>query len=155
MQRKGIGVNCILNIVFICITIYVDGGASHDLNQLDTTSGPTNHHELATGGGEYLQSKEDRKKLDGMYECILCACCSTSCPSYWWNADTYLGPAVLMQVWSLYTRLPSIYIMHVSVGISLDWRFTGWVYPGAIGRYRWCIQSIPLSYYYELYQGMS
>jgi len=46
---------------------------------------------------ENLQSKEDRKKLDGMYECILCACCSTSCPSYWWNADKYLGPAVLMQ----------------------------------------------------------
>jgi len=47
--------------------------------------------------GELLQSKVDRKKLDGMYECILCACCSTSCPSYWWNSDTYLGPAVLMQ----------------------------------------------------------
>lgn len=46
---------------------------------------------------EWLQSKEDRKKLDGMYECILCACCSTSCPSYWWNPDKYLGPAVLMQ----------------------------------------------------------
>lgn len=35
---------------------------------------------------------------DGLYECILCACCSTSCPSYWWNGDKYLGPAVLMQV---------------------------------------------------------
>ncbi|KAI9053216.1 hypothetical protein LZ554_002183 [Drepanopeziza brunnea f. sp. 'monogermtubi'] len=46
---------------------------------------------------EYLQSKEDRKKLDGLYECILCACCSTSCPSYWWNSEEYLGPAVLMQ----------------------------------------------------------
>ena len=42
---------------------------------------------------EHLQSIEDRKKLDGMYECILCACCSTSCPSYWWNPDKYLGPA--------------------------------------------------------------
>lgn len=41
----------------------------------------------------------DRKKLDGMYECILCACCSTSCPSYWWNSDKYLGPAVLMQAY--------------------------------------------------------
>lgn len=40
-----------------------------------------------------------RKKLDGMYECILCACCSTSCPSYWWNGDKYLGPAVLMQAY--------------------------------------------------------
>jgi succinate dehydrogenase/fumarate reductase iron-sulfur protein len=48
---------------------------------------------------EHLQSKADRKKLDGMYECILCACCSTSCPSYWWNNDTYLGPAVLMQAY--------------------------------------------------------
>jgi succinate dehydrogenase (ubiquinone) iron-sulfur subunit len=49
--------------------------------------------------GEYLQSRQDRAKLDGMYECILCACCSTACPSYWWNADTYLGPAVLMQAY--------------------------------------------------------
>jgi succinate dehydrogenase (ubiquinone) iron-sulfur subunit len=49
--------------------------------------------------GEILQSQVDRKKLDGMYECILCACCSTSCPSYWWNADKYLGPAVLMQAY--------------------------------------------------------
>ncbi len=46
---------------------------------------------------ERLQSKEDRVKLDGLYECILCACCSTSCPSYWWNSDRYLGPAVLLQ----------------------------------------------------------
>lgn len=49
--------------------------------------------------GEYLQTKEDRAKLDGMYECILCACCSTACPSYWWNGDKYLGPAVLMQAY--------------------------------------------------------
>ena len=48
---------------------------------------------------ENLQSIEDRKKLDGMYECILCACCSTSCPSYWWNGNEYLGPAVLMQAY--------------------------------------------------------
>ncbi|EJD41865.1 succinate dehydrogenase iron-sulfur subunit [Auricularia subglabra TFB-10046 SS5] len=48
---------------------------------------------------EHLQSQEDRKKLDGMYECILCACCSTSCPSYWWNQDEYLGPAALMQAY--------------------------------------------------------
>ena len=46
---------------------------------------------------EQLQSKDDRRKLDGLYECILCACCSTSCPSYWWNSDKYLGPAVLLQ----------------------------------------------------------
>ena len=46
---------------------------------------------------ERLQSEEDRAKLDGLYECILCACCSTSCPSYWWNSDRYLGPAALLQ----------------------------------------------------------
>ena len=48
---------------------------------------------------ERLQSKEDREKLDGLYECILCACCSTSCPSYWWNGDRYLGPAILLQAY--------------------------------------------------------
>lgn len=48
---------------------------------------------------ERLQSREDREKLDGLYECILCACCSTSCPSYWWNGDKYLGPAVLLQAY--------------------------------------------------------
>lgn len=47
-------------------------------------------------GKERLQSPEDRAKLDGLYECILCACCSTSCPSYWWNSDRFLGPAVLL-----------------------------------------------------------
>lgn len=72
------------------------------------------------GSAQLLQSVEDRKKLvnhvlelmftlvasdtiypfqDGLYECILCACCSTSCPSYWWNGDKYLGPAVLMQAY--------------------------------------------------------
>jgi len=49
--------------------------------------------------GERLQSREDRAKLDGLYECILCACCSTSCPSYWWNGDRYLGPAILLQAY--------------------------------------------------------
>ena len=48
---------------------------------------------------ERLQSKEEREKLDGLYECILCACCSTSCPSYWWNPDRYLGPAILLQAY--------------------------------------------------------
>lgn len=46
---------------------------------------------------ERLQSEAERAKLDGLYECILCACCSTSCPSYWWNGDKYLGPAILLQ----------------------------------------------------------
>ena len=46
---------------------------------------------------EWRQSEEDRAKLDGLYECILCACCTTSCPSYWWNSEKYLGPATLLQ----------------------------------------------------------
>ena len=50
-------------------------------------------------GKERLQSPEDRSKLDGLYECILCACCSTSCPSYWWNSDKFLGPAILLQAY--------------------------------------------------------
>ncbi|HEY0052296.1 MAG TPA: succinate dehydrogenase iron-sulfur subunit [Caulobacteraceae bacterium] len=48
---------------------------------------------------ERLQSPEERAKLDGLYECILCACCSTSCPSYWWNQEKYLGPAALLQAY--------------------------------------------------------
>ncbi|MDG1690894.1 MAG: succinate dehydrogenase iron-sulfur subunit [Alphaproteobacteria bacterium] len=52
-----------------------------------------------TPQNEWKQSKEDRAQLDGLYECILCACCSTSCPSYWWNSDKYLGPAVLLQAY--------------------------------------------------------
>ena len=50
-------------------------------------------------GQERLQSQHEREKLDGLYECILCACCSTSCPSYWWNGDRYLGPAILLQAY--------------------------------------------------------
>jgi succinate dehydrogenase / fumarate reductase iron-sulfur subunit len=48
---------------------------------------------------ERLQSKEERHRLTGYYECILCACCSTACPSYWWNSERYLGPAVLLQAY--------------------------------------------------------
>lgn len=48
---------------------------------------------------ERLQSPEDREKLDGLYECILCACCSTSCPSFWWNPDKFIGPAGLLQAY--------------------------------------------------------
>jgi len=48
---------------------------------------------------EWLQARDDREKLDGLYECILCACCSTACPSYWWNADRFLGPAILLQAY--------------------------------------------------------
>ena len=48
---------------------------------------------------EWRQSHADREKLDGLYECILCFCCQTSCPSYWWNGERYLGPAVLLQAY--------------------------------------------------------
>jgi succinate dehydrogenase / fumarate reductase iron-sulfur subunit len=48
---------------------------------------------------EWKQSPEDREKLDGLYECILCACCSTACPSYWWNGERFMGPAALLQAY--------------------------------------------------------
>ena len=48
---------------------------------------------------ERVQSQDERKELDGLYECVMCFCCSTSCPSYWWNSDRYLGPAVLLQAY--------------------------------------------------------
>jgi len=51
------------------------------------------------GKNQFLQSVADRAKLDVMVDCILCACCSASCPSYWWNGDKYLGPAVIMQAY--------------------------------------------------------
>ena len=53
----------------------------------------------APAAKERLQSPADRGKLDGLYECILCFCCSTGCPSYWWNSDRFLGPAVLLQAY--------------------------------------------------------
>lgn len=48
---------------------------------------------------EFIQSPEDREKLDGLYECILCACCSSSCPSYWWNPEDFLSPAILLCIY--------------------------------------------------------
>ncbi len=53
----------------------------------------------APSGEERIQTVEDRSKIDGLYECILCACCSTACPSYWWNSDKFLGPAILLQAY--------------------------------------------------------
>jgi len=50
-------------------------------------------------GGETLQSEDNRNRVNGLYECILCACCSTSCPSFWWNGDKYLGPSALLQAY--------------------------------------------------------
>ncbi|GMG83324.1 succinate dehydrogenase iron-sulfur subunit [Paralimibaculum aggregatum] len=55
--------------------------------------------ETPTPEKEWRQSIEDRSKLDGLYECVMCACCSTSCPSYWWNGDRYLGPAALLHAY--------------------------------------------------------
>lgn len=60
---------------------------------------PWLRNESPAGDRERLQSKEERVKLDGLYECILCASCSTSCPSYWWNGNRYLGPAALLQAY--------------------------------------------------------
>lgn len=66
------------------------------------------------------QTQEHRAKLDGLYECILCACCSTSCPSYWWNSDKYLGPAVLLQAYRCATLLscvtPRVYLRSLLLG---------------------------------------
>jgi succinate dehydrogenase (ubiquinone) iron-sulfur subunit len=53
----------------------------------------------AAEGLEHAQSPAERKKLDGLYECILCACCSTACPSYWWNSEDFLGPAALLHAY--------------------------------------------------------
>ena len=122
--REGICGSCAMNIdgrnTLACLC-YIDKGAEaskiyplpHMYVLKDLVPDMTNFYdqyksiepwlqtdaEHSLDGGEHLQTVEDRKKLDGMYECILCACCSTSCPSYWWNADTYLGPAVLMQAY--------------------------------------------------------
>lgn len=62
---------------------------------------------------EHYQSKESRNKLDGLYECILCACCSTSCPSYWWNSDKYLGPAVLLAAYRC------VHMLHIVCWLSI------------------------------------
>ena len=56
-------------------------------------------HSAAPANRERLQTPEERKALDGLYECILCFCCSTACPSYWWSGDRYLGPAILLQAY--------------------------------------------------------
>ncbi|HEY4265005.1 MAG TPA: succinate dehydrogenase iron-sulfur subunit [Micropepsaceae bacterium] len=61
--------------------------------------GPYLQTKSGTPPKEWLQSPEERAKLDGLYECILCACCSTSCPSYWWNPERFLGPAALLQAY--------------------------------------------------------
>ena len=59
---------------------------------------------------ERLQSQEDRAKLDGLYECILCACCSTACPSFWWNPDKFIGPSGLLQAYRFW-QIPEIRLL--------------------------------------------
>ena len=60
---------------------------------------PWLHTETPQPQHEWTQAPADRQRLDGLYECILCACCTTSCPSYWWNGERYLGPAALLQAY--------------------------------------------------------
>jgi succinate dehydrogenase / fumarate reductase iron-sulfur subunit len=60
---------------------------------------PWLHTKTPEPQGEWRQAPADREKLDGLYECILCACCSTSCPSYWWNEERFLGPATLLHAY--------------------------------------------------------
>jgi succinate dehydrogenase/fumarate reductase iron-sulfur protein len=119
--REGICGSCAMNIngtnTLACLCKIPDAGADVKIYPLphmyvikDLVPDMTNFYEQHKSVQPYLipdpaadksveipQSKEDRAKLDGLYECVLCACCSTSCPSYWWNQDKYLGPAVLLQ----------------------------------------------------------
>jgi succinate dehydrogenase / fumarate reductase iron-sulfur subunit len=82
---------------------------------------------------EFIQSETDRKKIDGLYECILCACCTTSCPSWWWNPDKFVGPA----------------------GLSFYHGLTGPEKIRAIERSRRAVPFVPLSWHYELRCGLS
>ena len=64
-----------------------------------TSIKPWIQSDTPVSGKERLQSPDERAKLDGLWECVLCFCCTTSCPSYWWNGDRYLGPAILLQAY--------------------------------------------------------
>jgi len=115
--REGICGSCAMNIngknCLACLTPIEDKMAIYPLPHMpiikDLIPDMTNFYKQykdikpwlqnSKKNGSHSQTIEQRKKLDGMYECILCACCSTSCPSYWWNSDQYLGPAVLMQAY--------------------------------------------------------
>ena len=93
---------CILCLRLVAFSVYVVKDLVPDMTlfyKQYKSIEPYLQNDSPPAQGEFLQSIEDRKKLDGMYECILCACCSTSCPSYWWNQDEYLGPATLMQAY--------------------------------------------------------
>lgn len=121
--REGICGSCAMNINgkngLACL-VYIEPGKAIEIQPLphqyvlkDLIPDMTNFYnqyksiepwlkrkeEKAVGTAEFYQSEKDRALLDGMYECILCACCMTSCPSYWWNPEYYLGPAVLQQAY--------------------------------------------------------
>lgn len=117
------------------------------------------------GDAQYLQDVDDRKQLDGLYECILCACCSTSCPSYWWNADKYLGPAVLMQAyrWIIDSRDEtsqdrlnrlrdsfSVYRCHTIMNCTKTCPKVS-----QIIRFIHCINAIPFNVDFSLFQGLN
>jgi succinate dehydrogenase / fumarate reductase iron-sulfur subunit len=72
---------------------------SHFFAQYTSIQPWLTNHSPTPANTERLQSIAERDQLDGLYECVLCACCSTSCPSYWWNSDKYLGPAILLQAY--------------------------------------------------------
>jgi len=95
--REGICGSCAMNIngsnALACTTAIEDLGGEIRITPWLQTVSPT------PSGKERLQSPEEREQLDGLYECILCACCSTACPSYWWNSDKFLGPAILLQAY--------------------------------------------------------
>ncbi|KAI6242987.1 Succinate dehydrogenase [ubiquinone] iron-sulfur subunit, mitochondrial [Aphelenchoides fujianensis] len=102
--REGICGSCAMNIggqnTLACIcNIDTNTGQVHQ--DLPAAAHPwiQKNTPIKLGDKQLHQSIADREHLDGLYECILCACCSTSCPSYWWNSDKYLGPAVLMQAY--------------------------------------------------------
>merc|ERR1712227_795989 len=91
--REGICGSCSMNIDGVnnlaCLSYITDKSNEPWLKKKEEND----------SGVEFYQSEADRAKLDGLYECILCACCSTSCPSYWWNGDKYLGPAIIQQAY--------------------------------------------------------
>jgi hypothetical protein len=107
VRKDCIGPIVVANVALVCACFAVLGTSapclvnSVQLRSINLLSLPKQVLQqlfvLVCRGKELTQTQEHRAKLDGLYECILCACCSTSCPSYWWNSDKYLGPAVLLQ----------------------------------------------------------
>ena len=107
---------------------------------------PDEGHESNTYLCENLQSPEERARLDGLYECILCNCCTTSCPSYWWNPDKYLGPMGTRECGVTRSAAASL-----SVDRGLPRRDHG----GAHSRLGRHLQAVSLSRYHELHACLS